>query len=411
LKAGGTRTKVIGNVLLAFGFIMHAGWYLAATIFFIQNKIINDLDFLSSYTASEIAKSAGYPWIYDTQRQAEIQAIIRGPDFFESGLLPFIHPPFIVPLYTILLPTDYSAAYVIWQVFAILVVVGTGFVLAGLLLAGGLPARSALPMALCAAVFYPTLVSAWKGQDTVILLGAVGLWALGLTRKDERLAGLALALATIRPQIALGLAIPMLFARRKVFGWFVVGALVLGVYSLLLIGFEGALDYKQILQMSAAGEIFNINQQDMFNLLGLSLRIFPGFNPGWLGAASWALFFGVIGLVSYLWWKSDGRQKPAWYLIFLSIVLVNFASPHLHYHDLSILVVPLVCLVIIAFQRAALDARGGVWLIFTSSLVLMIADAAPEAIRYTAPYLMVGLWMLGWVYLRRNHQAILVRQK
>jgi hypothetical protein len=410
LKSDGARTRVIGNVILVLGFIVHAGWYLAATIFFIQNKIINDLDFLISYTASEIAKSVGYPWIYDTQRQAEIQAIIRGPDFFESGLLPFNHPPFFVPLYTILLPTDYSAAYAIWQVVAILVVVGTGFVLAGLLLAGGLPARSALPMALFAVVFYPTLVSAWKGQDTFILLGAVALWALGLTRKDERLAGLALALATIRPQIALGLAIPMLCARRKVFGWFVVGALVLGVYSLLLVGFEGARDYLQILRVSATGETFNINQQDMFNLLGLFLRSFPGFNPGWLSAASWVLFFGVTGLVSYLWWKSDG-QKPGWYLIFLSVVLVTFASPHLHYHDLSILVVPLVCLAILAVQRGTLDARGGVWLIFTSSLVLMIADAAPEAIRYTVPYLLVVVWMLGWWYLSRNHQDILVRQK
>jgi hypothetical protein len=169
----------------------------------------------------------------------------------------------------------------------------------------------------------------------------------------------------------------------------------------LLVGFEGALDYKQILQMSAAGEALIINQQDMFNLLGLFLRSFPGFNPGWLAAASWALFFGVIGLVSYLWWKSVG-QKPAWYLIFLSVVLVTFASPHLHYHDLSILIVPLVCLVMMAIQRAVLDARGGVWLIFTSSLVLMIADASPDIVRFAVPYLMAVVWVVGWWYVERQ---------
>jgi hypothetical protein len=193
----------------------------------------------------------------------------------------------------------------------------------------------------------------------------------------------------------------MLLARRKVFLWFVLGALVLGVYSLLLIGFDGVLDYLQILRVSAAGETFNINQQDMFNLLGLFMRLFPGFNPAWLGAAGWVLFFGVIAFASYLWWKSDS-QKPAGYLIFLSIVLVTFASPHLHYHDLSILVIPLVCLVIMAYQRGALNARGGVWLIFASSLVLMIADASPDVIRYTVMYVVVGLWMLGVIIFRKS---------
>lgn len=397
-------------IALAFGFILHVSWYAAATLFFIQNKIINDLDFLISYTASSIAKTAGFTAIYDLQRQADVQAAIRGPDFLDSGLLPFNHPPFLVPLYALIFPADYPAAFVIWQGVQLALLVGIFIVLARMWIAGNQPTKSAFSLALPAIVFYPTLVSVWKGQDTVILLGAVAVWALGLLRKDDRLAGLALAVATIRPQVALGLALAMLFTRKKVFTWFVAGSLVLGLYSLLLVGVEGVLDYLQIIRYSTSGELFIINQQDMFNLLGLLIRLLPGVDPGQLSLMSWLLFLGAILIAGTLWWKwgdQDSGSAP----ISLSILLVAFASPHLHYHDLSILIVALLLLVGAAVQKGILAGHYAPLVVLGSSLVLMIADASPDVVRYAVPYLMGVVWVVGWMYLGRNHQAILVRQK
>ena len=65
-------------------------------------------------------------------------------------------------------------------------------------------------------LYYPTFISLLKGQDTAFLLLGGTLWVYGLLKEKDPLAGLGLAMLVIRPQIALVLAIPFIFKRRRV---------------------------------------------------------------------------------------------------------------------------------------------------------------------------------------------------
>jgi hypothetical protein len=65
-------------------------------------------------------------------------------------------------------------------------------------------------------LFEPLFISVLKGQDSALLLLGGLLWFCGLTRNNDRLAGLGLSLTLIRPQIAILLAVPFLFRQRKV---------------------------------------------------------------------------------------------------------------------------------------------------------------------------------------------------
>ena len=72
-------------------------------------------------------------------------------------------------------------------------------------------------------VFFPIAVALTQGQDTALLFLGASAFVV-LLRADRDLAGRAvLSLTVIRPHIALGIALPFLFARRQVFLGFLVG--------------------------------------------------------------------------------------------------------------------------------------------------------------------------------------------
>lgn len=75
-----------------------------------------------------------------------------------------------------------------------------------------------------------------------------------------------------RPQIAVILAVPFLFNRRRVWWWFCGGAAFLALYSLALVRFEGVRDFISLLRISAIGQGFGMNQNAMFNFTGMVLR-------------------------------------------------------------------------------------------------------------------------------------------
>jgi hypothetical protein len=388
-------------IFISIGLLLHIGWHVVALIFSTGSRIIYELDFLISYTASEIAKHVGYPHLYNVQVQTDIQAMITGVGMQTADLLPFNHPPFLVPLFVLLFQHGYSSAYIVWQVFSILILIGNLVLFMRLLVAGNLPAKQSYMVGLSAVVFYPILVSLLKGQDTIIVLSALVIWALALINKKDRLAGFALAMATIRPQIALGLAIPFIFTRRQVFLWFIFGTALLGVYSYLLIGLDGMLDYVQMIQLSATGEMFFVNQISMFNLLGLLMRSLPDVDIRSMANFGWLIFVGSVVFLSYLWRARCPDQAP-YFSIAISILLVSIASPHLHYHDLGILVVPLVLLMMAGYQKGFLKGYQGSAIILSASMILLFADISNLFIKVTIPYLVFLLLTFSWVIIERK---------
>jgi|SRR6185369_10900240 len=83
--------------------------------------------------------------------------------------------------------------------------------------------------------------------------------------------------------------------------------------------------------LAGSGSDQTIQQAKMFNLVAIFVRL--GLRP----AFAWPFYFVAIGLISYLWRKAGINKET----LSLATILILFFSPHLHTHDLALLIIPL----------------------------------------------------------------------
>jgi hypothetical protein len=389
--------KNISSRLLGLFFIaalaFQATWYgLLWVSSFRAPQVLVEADFRAFYTAGRIAHQEGFRWVYDLALEHRLQAEIAGHPLADKAVLIYIHPPLLLPVLWLLARLDYPVAYIGYcLVQSLLAVAGLPF-LFRMLRAKNWPRPQIWVLMIGALLFQPLFISILKGQDTAFCLLAEILWLCGLLRDDDRMAGLGLSLTLIRPQIAIVLAIPFLFNRRKVFGWFCVGGAALGLLSLAMVGLTGVRDYLRILAVSAGGQEYGLNQSAMFNFTGLALRLFPHVDPGMIRWLAWVLFAaGIVGL-SVLWKAAPMIQIRH---IGLAVLTSLFVAPHLHYHDLTLLLLPILGLAILLVEAGVLRHEKSMYLPVAFSLLLLLGDISPA--RFVIPYLVmaflvVGLW-------------------
>jgi hypothetical protein len=351
--------------------------------------LLETADFSALYIAGQIAASGRNDLLYDLETQRQAQAELLDRPLQPTELLPFNHLPFLVPIQALLARLDYPIAYLVW----------TGLMACFLALAACSMGRlfHLSPILLISSLlFYPAFISLLKGQDSAVLLFGAALWFCGAAGGQDRLAGLGLALALIRPQIALALAIPFLFHRRKVFGWFCAGAAALGLAGLAMVGPGGARDFLHILLISAGGQDYGLNQAAMFNFTGLAVRMFPQLDPAVIRWAAWGLFAaGVVGL-AVVW-----KLSPSLRLRHLGLAVLTslFVAPHLHYHDLALLLLPLLAFAVILVEAGRLRPATGAYLPVAFSLLLLLGDISPA--RFVVPYIVMAVLIAGYC-LRKN---------
>ncbi|MCJ7584059.1 MAG: DUF2029 domain-containing protein, partial [Anaerolineales bacterium] len=349
-------------------------------------------DFRAFYTAGRIALQEGFGRVYDLTLEHRFQAEVAGRPVTDEELLTYNHPPLLLPVLWLLAHLDYPTAYIGYGLVQIAFVLAGFPVLFRMLRAKNWPWSQICILLVVVLLFQPLFISILKGQDTAFCLLAEILWLCGLLRDDDHMAGLGLSLTLIRPQIAIVLAIPFLFNRRKVFGWFCAGGAALGLLSLAMVGLTGVRDYLRILAVSAGGQGYGLSQSAMFNFTGLALRLFPHVDPGMIRWLAWGLFAaGIVGL-SVLW-----KVSPAIRLRHLGLAVLTslFVAPHLHYHDLALLLLPILGFAIILVEAGVLRHEKSMYLPVAFSLLLLLGDISPA--RFVSPYLVmaflvVGLW-------------------
>jgi hypothetical protein len=146
---------------------------------------------------------------------------------------------------------------------------------------------------------------------------------------------------TIRPQLALILAIPFLFQKRKIWWWFLLGSVSLGIFTLAFLGMEGTQHLIRILLTSSQGDWYGLHPEEMPTLTGLLHRSIPALS---------SRVIQVIGMAGYLismaglclTWRKSKQITPS--QIGLAFLISIFFVPYLHYHDLTLLLIPLFCL-------------------------------------------------------------------
>jgi len=359
------------NILLVIGISYQLVWIFS----FILAKYVSQvekgevgLDFLVYYSAGHIIHYDSPAHLYDLQLQRQVQATIA-PLISQERFYPYNHPPILAPLLGWVVTDDYSASYLRWVFILILFQVISLGMLIRLMHYLKWGKRDIWLTALSGLLFYPAIVAFIQGQDSSFLLLGVCLWVLGLMTSRDRVAGLGLALAMIRPQIALVLALPFIFKRRRVWWWFMIWGFIILIFCYLFIGSAGLSGFVKVLVLSGQGLGFDVDK--MATLMGAILRWFPGIDPGLLHTIGYIGYVLAILFLCIVWIKS---ANIGFKQINIAILTAILFAPHFHGHDLTILLVPAIGAACRLSENKILDLKYSTMLSMAVSILLIIAD-------------------------------------
>jgi glycosyl transferase family 87 len=380
---------------------------LSISYLLIWHRFVHDpaertgLDFIAFYAAGRIAQQAGAAHVYDLRLQQEIQQEEVGFRLVPGQVLPYIHMPFLIPVLQLLVGRDYVTSLYRWASLQLVVYALGIAVLSRCLRHEGIDRDAIAAAALGGLLFLPGFFSFVTGQDTAFLFFGVAVWVCGLISRRETLSGIGLSLATVRPHIALIVALPMLFRHREVFWAFTVASAALATFSFVIVGIEGSRQFIDILRLSAGGTWYGMKEDSMYNLIGLLTRAFPGLSPELVRATGWFVYGAALVGLCVLW--SRARNPKAW-LIGPTVALALFVAPHLHFHDLTLLLIP-IHEVIRSSARTGM-MKTGITATFpiAASLLLLLSNVCPD-LRYKTPYLIM-LTLAGYPLLREIQPAV-----
>ena len=325
-------------------------------------------DFIALYSVGRIAQTDGFIAIYNTAKQQAIQAQVVGFIFNEDQTAFFNHPPIFVPLIMLITSANYIPSFIRWAIVLLVLNAICAFFLVRTLPPGAFHKSELWTIGLGSFLFFPTFSGLINGQDAQLLLLGATIFLSEMLNNQDRRAGLGLSLTTIRPHIALLLALPFIFKRRKIWWWFAGGTAVLVVFSILLIGIKGTENYLGILTISASGEGHKINEFPMVNFIGFLRRLAPGMPAQSTRLIGWIVYACAFILLCAVWARSKNIGATQ---IGLAVLVAILAVPHLHYHDLVLLLIPIFCLMRLLAQKNLVSSKNLALLPLAISLFML----------------------------------------
>ena len=215
-------------------------WALA----YAADKFHNDFTFYLA--AARIGIKHGWASIYDLSiQQAELDAL--GSRIHIAELARYISPPPVAWLALPFTPLPYEAGYWVWSALLLIALAGTWYLAAP---AGG---RERVIHLAAALGWLPVIYALQLGQPGLfVALGVAGSYAL-LRAGRPFLAGLALGVLALKPQLAfLVPAALLLSGRTRAFWGSVVALGVLAGISAVAIGPSGLTEYSARLNFAAS---------------------------------------------------------------------------------------------------------------------------------------------------------------
>jgi len=301
-------------------------------------------DFMGLYNFGRIYQTRGIQSIYDIDEQEKIEEQVVG---HQVTVIFYTHLPFIAPIARILVNEDYTASFQRWALILLFLNAINVYLLVNLLDVKKFTKENLFILGAGAFLFDPTFSGFMNGQDIAILLFGVILWMWGTLNRKYFIAGLGLSLTTIRPQIALFLAIPFLFRNRNVFWGFALGALTLAAISIGLLKTDGTLKFIESIRYIESTIWVEPHSFDMPTISGIIRRNFTAIHIPLVKNFVWICYaLGIAGF-SVWWHKSEEITEKHIGLITLGGI---FLLPYAHYHELTLLLVPIFC-VLRVFQR------------------------------------------------------------
>ena len=337
-------------------------------------------DFIGFYALGRIAQTQGFGSIYNINSQESVEEGVVGfhvlPEFYT-------HVPFISAISALVVNSDYINSFIRWTIILVLFNAISSFLLVDTLHKTDFKMGELLVLFAGVFLFFPTFTALMNGQDDAILLLGLAIWLWSLFSGRPFLAGLGLSLAVVRPQTAIFLAIPFLFNRRKVFWGFALGSAILVVISLGLIKTEGMVSYIHSLQFIEATIWVQPHALDMPTISGMIRRNFDVINVAFVRDLIWGCYLMGIMVFCIVWARSrEILEKHMGLLALFSIVLV----PYAHYHDLVILLIPVICLIRVLSSRKIIGSQISSAIPLIVSLVALVGFIGPGTLKFPLVY-------------------------
>ena len=306
------RTRLWGVAGLWGGVLLIAfDLYAAAVTYIPQYRVRND--FRLMYGAALTGLHDGYAHLYDlAAQQASVEGI--GPGFYWS---PFLNPPPLVWLATPFTVFSFDFAVVLWTVLLIAAVLLAWYLAAP----GGRLARAA-HLALWLGLF-PVAFGLMVGQPVALVAAAVaGCWWLDERRRPV-LAGFALSVVAIKPQLALLVPLCLLVSGHvRVFGAWMAASVAMAVVALILLGTDGIQRYRDVLSLASQWEI---------------TRRYAVAGPIGLGPQLYAVQAAVVAAAAFAAWRHRGSGVAVPVAAGISASLLF--TPYVGFQDFAMLIV------------------------------------------------------------------------
>jgi Glycosyltransferase family 87 len=295
-----------GVLLVAFDL------YAAVATYIPQFRVRNDFRLI--YGAALDGWTYGYSHLYDLAVQKQVVEGL-GPGTYWS---PYLNPPPLAWLGTPFLPVPFDGAILLWT----LLVMAAAWLAWRLVAPGGGALTRWAHLALFLGLF-PTAFGLMVGQPVSLVAAAVAVaWWLA-DRRRPVLAGLALSLVAVKPQLALLVPLSLLVAGhgRMFAAWFAATA-VMVVVALVLLGGDGLQRYRDALSLASQWE---------------PTRRYAIAGPLGLGPQVYVVEVVVVVVAVVAAWRQrrTGAARP----IATGIVASLLFTPYVGFQDFAMLVV------------------------------------------------------------------------
>lgn len=299
-----------------------------------KNGIIT-IDFISTYMMSKLVLSPDSHKLYDMSTQLL---------WFNKVIYPATakvhnycqYPPFYPLLFIPLTLLTLRQALLAWDGIAL--ALGS----AGLYLASrngrGLSRVSVAILVLGIIASFPTGLAMVNGEMTWLFLALFCVFYVGLIKKRDLIAGVALGVASIKPHFFIFLLIPALVAWR-VRLLLTAAATVAVLLSLagVVVGWENVFGYPQVLLHAEKFDIA-VFPERMVCLRGPASAFLPKTAALAVGFLGW--IFGSA-LTAWFWFRTLRQRKmTAQWAMALSVLWLLITSPHLHVYDCVLIALP-----------------------------------------------------------------------
>ncbi len=342
------RLRLLAIIILGIWAFTYVGYHISTKRLVNNQGVPLGGDFITFYFAGQIIQGKNGPAIYDPEYQKQVQNQILAPEEMK-GLLYFINPASVAVIYSLFSFLPYRIAFHTHTVIMVLF-----FIVGMLILKSQLKGISSdwWVAGMLGLVCPPMMHTIIGGQNAALAFCLLSWGYVATVTNQQGIAGLAFGLLLFKPQYAVPLlGLLLLRGKSKIFavallvgvGHYIVGALfcgwdwpikmldsVSGLYRAQerLAGGTTHISILEVLDFSIIQPLENYGVDSVL----ISIVRYSGYG----------LIGGVVGVIIFLWRKSNAGEHEFALLCALAISGTLLISLHTQYYDLSLLVLPVI---------------------------------------------------------------------